>query len=121
MRLLILRLPALLLAAGLVVLAVFNTTPVRIHLPGISQVIESPLYLVFLAGLVLGVLLAALVSLPRRWRSWRRARRAERRMTHLLRQGPGGADSQANETPERSLVAIDRAQGRSASAPPARR
>lgn len=121
MRLLILRLPALLLAVGLVVLAVFNTTPVRIHLPGISQVIESPLYLVFLAGLILGVVLAALVSLPQRWRSWRRARRAERRMSHLLRRGPDSGDAQTNNASQSSLAAIERAQNRPAGTPPARR
>jgi len=112
MRHLFLRAPALLLAVALIALSAVNTAPVAIRFPGLAAAVELPVYLVFLAGLLLGVGLAALASLPQRWRSWRRARRAERRMSDILQrgQGPEAPGQTANNAPDRALAAIDRAQ-----------
>jgi len=109
MRRLLASLASLALALVLITFAVANRSFVAVVLPTTEIAVEIPLYFVFFAGALFGVLLAGLVTLWPRLRGLHRARKAERRAA--------AADQRISEletTPpaERpaSLAAIDHAQ-----------
>lgn len=122
MRRLFSTLITLAFAAALIYVAVANRHLVTVFLAPTALALDLPVYLLFFAGLICGVVLSALVSArPRLRRFWRqrkaerRAEKAESRLTEM----------QAQEAPAaaKSLAAIDRAQevAPAAIAPPRRR
>lgn len=119
MRILFIRLPALLLALVLVVLAVNNRTFTLLHLPVTDLTVGMPLYAIFFGGMFFGVILTALVLTPPRLRGFIARRRAEKRAErseHLL------ADSPGTSAEKKALMmgAIDKAQVPGQATPPAK-
>ncbi|GER06191.1 hypothetical protein GCM10007972_09140 [Iodidimonas muriae] len=110
MRRLFVLIPALILALGLIILSVANRETVLLDIPGSTLVLQLPLFAVFLAGIFLGALLAAILAFPKSVRaslaqrqSEKRARRAELALSELQAQ-------KAEEQAAKKLVAIDNAQ-----------
>jgi len=104
-----------LLALVLIAFAVANRGSVAVVVPTTQIAIDVPLYFVFFAGAIFGVLLAGLVTFWPRLRKNLQARRAERRAAAAQARV---AELETTEPPEppASLAAIDRAQDNADSA-----
>ena len=73
---------SLLIAILAVVFALYNPDPTDIHI-GPNYVLTSPLALVIIVTLLLGVIVGALFSVPNRVRSRSRIKRLEKRLAEL--------------------------------------
>lgn len=117
MRTFFFRLPALVLALVLIALAVSNRSHILITLPLTELALSLPVYAIFFAGMIFGIILTGLVLAPPRLRGYAARRRAEKRASQaegrLARQPRGMAEKRAM-----AIEAIDKAQEPGQASPP---